>query len=189
MYMVAGLLELAVLYLFRQRINTASEECPMDVSSPEMKDILDAITILKSDKEQGRARLLQLWDDLAPQGNPLQLCALGHFLADTETEVAAELEWDLRALEAATGSRQAEDKEPVPSVPESYLPSLHLSLANGYRRLGDLERARRHALFASLHIGALSDDAYGNLVRGGLRRLEAVLASPEDAAAPRSAAN
>jgi hypothetical protein len=64
MYMVAGLLELAVLYLFRQRINTASEECPMDVSSPEMKDILDAITILKSDKEQGRARLLQLWDDL-----------------------------------------------------------------------------------------------------------------------------
>jgi hypothetical protein len=147
----------------------------MDMTSPEMKEILDAIVILKDDKERGRALLLQLWEDPASQGKPLRLCALGHVLADTESDIAAELEWDLRALEAATGSREAEDKEAVPPVPESYLPSLHLSVANGYRRLGDLGRARRHVIFASNHIGALSDDAYGNLVRGGLRRLQAAL--------------
>jgi hypothetical protein len=149
----------------------------MDMTSPDMKPILDAITILKDDKERGRALLLQLWADPATGGKPLQRCALGHVLADTESEVAQELEWDLRALEAATGSREAEDKEAVSPVPESYLPSLHLSVANGYRRLGDLERARSHVLFASNHIEALSDDAYGNLVRGGLRRLQAALAA------------
>jgi hypothetical protein len=147
----------------------------MDMSFPELKEILAALTILKEEKERGRARLLELWKELSPQGSPLQLCALGHILADTETDVAAELEWDLRALEAATGSREAEDMEAVPPIPQSYLPSLHLSVANGYRRLGDVERARRHVLFASHHIGALSDDDYGNLVRGGLRRLQAAL--------------
>jgi hypothetical protein len=149
----------------------------MDMSSPEMKEIVDAITILKDDKERGRRRLLALWDELAPQGNRLQVCALGHVLADTETDIVSELEWDLRALEAATGSREAEDREALPPIPESYLPSLHLSVAGGYRRLGDLERARRHVLFASHHIGALSDDAYGNVISSGLRRLQAALIS------------
>ena len=150
----------------------------MDMTSPEMKEILDAITILhQGEKERGRALLLQLWERYATQGMPLQLCALGHVLADTESDVASELEWDLRALEAATGSCEAEDGEAVPPVPESYLPSLHLSVANGYRRLGNLERARRHVLFASNHIAALSDDAYGDTIRGGLQRLKASLAT------------
>jgi hypothetical protein len=161
----------------------------MDMSAPEMKEILEAITVLNGDKASGRARLLQLWGELAPQGNSLQRCALGHFLADTETDAASELEWDLRALEAATGSRDAEDRAAVSSVPESYLPSLHLSVANGYRQLGDLARARRHALFASHHLGALSDDAYGNVIRGGLRRLQMALATVDDAPASRSAAS
>ena len=149
------------------------------MSAPEMKEILDAVTILQVDKARGRSRLLELWEELVPQGNALQLCALGHLLADTETDVAGELEWDLRALEAATGSREAEYREPVPPVPESCLPSLHLSVANGYRRLGDLEHARRHVLVGSRHVGALSDDAYGNVVRGGLRRLQVALAVPD----------
>jgi hypothetical protein len=157
------------------RIGT--EEAAMDMSTPEMKEILDAVTILGAEKERGRARLLELWEDLAVQGTPVQRCTLGHVLADTETDVASELEWDLRALEAATGSRQAEDDAEA-RVPESYLPSLHLSVANGYRRLGDVERARRHALVASRHASALADDEYGNIIKGGLRRLQAALAIP-----------
>lgn len=161
----------------------------MDMSTPDMNEILEAITILNVDKERGRARLLQLWNELLPEGKPLQLCALGHFLADTETDTAAELEWDLRALEAATGSRAAEDSQAAPSVPESYLPSLHLSVANGYWQAGDLVRARRHILFASHHIGALGGDAYGNMVRRGLRRLEAILATRADASARQATAD
>src|SRR5690349_880732 len=116
----------------------------MNMSSPELKEILDAAAVLSVDEERGRARLLELWSELEPNGDVLKRCALGHILADTESEAANELEWDLRALEAATGSREAEERGTVPPIPESYLPSLHLSVANGYRRLGDLERARRH---------------------------------------------
>jgi hypothetical protein len=148
----------------------------MDMSAPEMKEILEAAMMLhQGERERGRALLLQLWE--SNQGKPLQACAVGHVLADTETDVAGELEWDLRALEAATGARDAADRDPLPPVPESYLPSLHLSVGEGYRRLGDVERARRHLLIAANHIGALSDDAYGDLVRGGLRRLQGLLAA------------
>ncbi|HEX3366852.1 hypothetical protein [Phenylobacterium sp.] len=139
-----------------------------------MADILAAIQL--SDKQQSRARLLDLWERLWPGGAPLQLCSMAHHLADTATDIAGELEWDLRALEAATGSREPEDRKPSLDIPESGLPSLYLSVAEGYRRLGDLERARRHVACAERRIDALPDDAYGTLVRGGLRRLQGLLA-------------
>ena len=93
----------------------------------------------------------------------------------SETEAAEELEWDLRALELATGSRMTENLEPFSPDLISFLPSLHGSAANGYRQVGDLERARRHVGFAMARVGVLADDAYGQLVRGGLRRLQAGL--------------
>jgi hypothetical protein len=148
----------------------------MDMTSPEMAEIAAAIQL--SDKQQGRARLLELWEELSPRGEPLQICSMAHVLADTETDVARELEWDLRALEAATGSREPEDRAALSPVPASFLPSLHLSVGECYRRLGDLELARRHLLCASSRVGALPDDAYGNLIRGGLRRLQGLLATP-----------
>lgn len=154
----------------------------MDMSSPEMKEILEAVAILKDDKDRGRARLLQLWDEASTRGARPELCALAHVLADTETDVANELEWDLRALEAATGERDAEDRATLPPIPESFLPSMHLSVAEGYRRLGDLERARGHVACAEIHMGVLSHDAYGDLIRGGLRRLQTRLAPTESGA-------
>jgi hypothetical protein len=150
----------------------------MDLSSPGMKEIADAIAVLHGgETDRGRSLLLQLWETTSA-GTALQRSALAHFLADTETDVADALEWDLRALEAATGSREAEDRDPAPPVPESFLASLHLSVAEGCRRLGDLERARRHAACASNRVGILADDSYGQLIRGGLRRLQARLATP-----------
>ena len=150
----------------------------MDMTSPELTEILDAIAVLKEDKALGRARLLRLWDEHSRAGDALQLCALSHVLADTETDVARELDWDLSALEAATGAADADqDRDARPPVPESYLPSLHLSVADGYRRLGDLDRARRHLGFAENHMAALPDDAYGALIRAALRRLRSALAT------------
>ncbi len=148
----------------------------MDLSSPDMKAIVEAVAMLhRGEQAEARARLLTLWDEHAAEGARLQMSAAAHFLADTEAEAAAELEWDLRALEAATGSREAEDREPLSPDLASFLPSLHGSVGSGYRRLGDLERARRHVGFAVARAGALSDDAYGQQVRGVLRRLQLAL--------------
>ena len=148
----------------------------MDLASPDMKEIVEAAAMLqRGDKDEARARLLALWDEHAAKGARLQMSAAAHFVADTEAEAAGELEWDLRALEAATGSREAEDGDPLSPDLASFLPSLHGSVGNGYRRLGDLERARLHVGFAVARVGALGDDAYGRQVRGVLRRLQLAL--------------
>ena len=147
----------------------------MDLSSPDMKAIAEAAGLLhQGDKVGARTRLLALWDDHA-DGTSVQRCTIAHFLADTEDDAAAELEWDLRALEAATGSREAEDLDPLSPDLASFLPSLQGSVGNGYRRLGDLERARRHVGFAVARLGALGDDPYGQMVRGVVQRLQAAV--------------
>lgn len=49
--------------------------------------------------------------------------------------------------------------------------SLHLDLGDCYRKLGDLDRAREHLRQARETIGALGDDGYGHLIKGGVERL------------------
>jgi hypothetical protein len=50
-------------------------------------------------------------------------------------------------------------------------PSLHLNLAECYRKLGDLPRAREHLGEAQNTIDALGDDEYGRLIRNGLAQV------------------
>jgi hypothetical protein len=93
-------------------------------------------------------------------------------MADVQDDVHQELMWDLRALAAAdlvTDERVAQAGVPL-SVAGLY-PSLHLNLSECYRKLGDLSRAREHLQQARSGIGALGDDEYGQLIKGGLERL------------------
>ena len=53
---------------------------------------------------------------------------------------------------------------------------VHLDLGECYRRLGDLDRAHECLQRAQAGIGALGDDDYGKLIRGGLSRLTQQLA-------------
>jgi hypothetical protein len=89
-----------------------------------------------------------------------------------QDDVHQELMWDLRALASAdllTDERVAQAGVTL-SVAGLY-PSLHLNVSECYRKLGDFGRAREHLQQARAVIGALGDDAYGQLVRGGLERL------------------
>ena len=71
----------------------------MDQTSPDMTEIMSAVSILHGGQtSQARALLLDLWERLSGEGDAMQICTLAHFLADTETEVASELEWDMRAF-------------------------------------------------------------------------------------------
>lgn len=149
----------------------------MDLSSPAMQEIMAAGAVfLGGDRARGRALLLALWDKHAANRDPLQICAMAHNLADSEADPARALDWDLHALEAATGSRDAEDRDAISPVPETFLPSLHLNVADCYRRLGDLERARCHAAFAARREQVLPDDGYGKMIRAGIQRLQTALA-------------
>jgi hypothetical protein len=121
----------------------------------------------------------QIWDDIGGErGDPLHVCVLAHSMADVQDDVRQELVWDQRALAAAgllTDERVAEAGVPL-SVAGLY-PSLHLNLADCYRRLGDLGRAREHLRQAEAGIDALGDDEYGQLIKAGLARLVQQLGS------------
>ena len=115
----------------------------------------------------------RLWDEIGGErGDPLHVCVLAHSMADVQDDVEQELLWDLRALEAAgrlTDARLAQAG--VPQSVAGLSPSLHLNLADCYRRLGDPGRAREHLDRARADLGALGDDDYGRLIRDGLARL------------------
>ncbi|GAA3754579.1 hypothetical protein GCM10022225_44200 [Plantactinospora mayteni] len=121
----------------------------------------------------------QIWDEIGgEQGDPLHVCVLAHAMADVQDDVHQELLWDQRALAAAdllTDDRVAQAGVAMPVA--GLYPSLHLNLGECYRKLGDLDRARECLERARAGIGALGDDDYGKLIKGGLDRLAEQLSS------------
>ncbi|TYC02151.1 tetratricopeptide repeat protein [Micromonospora sp. WP24] len=120
----------------------------------------------------------QIWDEIGgEQGDPLHVCVLAHSMADVQDDVHQELVWDLRALAAADLLTDARVTQAGVTLPVAGLyPSLHLNLADCYRKLGDLDRAREYLQRARAGIGALGDDEYAQLIRGGLARVAQQLA-------------
>ncbi|MFC3980608.1 tetratricopeptide repeat protein [Streptosporangium jomthongense] len=131
-------------------------------------------------REAARDVFARIWDDIGgEQGDPLHVCVLAHSMADVQDDVRQELMWDLRALAAAdllTDERVAQAGSPLSAA--GLYPSLHLNLSECYRKLGDFDRAREHLQQARARVGALDDDGYGRLIRGGLERLAEQLGEP-----------
>ncbi|MGC4868341.1 tetratricopeptide repeat protein [Micromonospora sp. DT53] len=132
-------------------------------------------------REAARDLFAQIWDEIGGErGDLLHVCVLAHSMADVQEDVHQELVWDERALAAAdllTEDRVAQAGVPM-SVAGLY-PSLHLNLAECYRKLGDLDSARECLQRAQAGLGALGDDEYGQLIKGGLDRLVQQLATSE----------
>ncbi|MEU8175150.1 hypothetical protein AB0C14_19905 [Microbispora hainanensis] len=124
-------------------------------------------------RDAARDLFAQIWDDIGgEQGDPLHVCVLAHSMADVQDDVHEELMWDLRALAAADRVTDEEVAQAGVALPVAGLyPSLHLNLSECYRKLGDLDRAREHLRQARDGIGALGDDEYGRLIKGGLERV------------------
>lgn len=130
-------------------------------------------------REAARDLFARIWDEIGgKRGDPLHVCVLSHAMADVQDDVQQELVWDQRALAAAgllTDDRLAQAGVPM-SVAALY-PSLHLNLGECYRKLDDLDRARECLQQARAGIGALGDDDYGQLIKGGMERLTQLLAA------------
>ncbi|MFC4536951.1 hypothetical protein [Sphaerisporangium dianthi] len=124
-------------------------------------------------RDAARDLFAQIWDDIGgEQGEPLHVCVLAHSMADVQDDVHQELLWDLRALAAADRVTDDHVAQAGVTLPVAGLyPSLHLNLSECYRKLGDLDRAREHLQQARAGMGALGDDEYGRLIKGGLERL------------------
>lgn len=112
--------------------------------------------------------LAALWDEIGPAGDPVQRCTVAHYLADLQADVEAELMWDERALACVAE---------VPSSPQlrAFLPSLHLNLADDYRRVDDPCAAMEHLALAKVLSPALPANDYGTLIRDCIRKVDRAL--------------
>lgn len=149
----------------------------MSTSDQTMTAITDAVALgHDGHPDDARDALLALWSSLGPQGDPLHRCALAHYLADLYDDPAEALTWDIRALDAADSltNDRAQSYDASLQVAGFY-PSLHLNLADNYRRLGSFAAAQREidAARASLH--TLGDDGYGTLIRTAVADVEAAI--------------
>jgi hypothetical protein len=128
------------------------------------------------DRAGARTLFESLWATVGDDGDPLHRCAIAHSLADVQDAPQDELVWDLRALAAArelTDERVAEAGILGPAA--AFFPSLHLNLADVYRRLGDAARSREHVVAGRAALAAMQPDGYRDMIDEGLRRIDLAL--------------
>ncbi|MGV9312337.1 hypothetical protein ACWDR0_09070 [Streptomyces sp. NPDC003691] len=138
-----------------------------------------------------RRKLLALWSAIGVTGDPLHRCSLAHYLADLYEDPAQALAWNIRALDAAGAVTEQRVQEHHAGLQISgFLPSLHLNLADDYRRLGSFEAATEHIDAAGTHAAGLPQDPYSDLVRRAVQEVAAAIAGRDRsrrASAPGSA--
>ncbi|MEU8223921.1 hypothetical protein [Kribbella sp. NPDC048915] len=110
------------------------------------------------DRETARTRLTELWNEI---DDPATRGVIAHFLADVQDETADELTWDLKALELVSD--------------DGWLPSLHLSLADDYRRLSEFSKAEEHLAAAATNLDRLPEGGYGDVIRSGFAHVSEAL--------------
>ncbi|MFF8717408.1 hypothetical protein ACF07T_39300 [Streptomyces sp. NPDC015184] len=132
-----------------------------------------------------RHKLLELWSVIGVTGDPLHRCSLAHYLADLYEDPARALAWDVRALDAADAVTEQRVQEHHAGLHiTGFYPSLHLNLADNYRRLGSFDAAREHIDAAKEHAPGLPQDAYGASLRTALEEVAEAIASRDTAKRP-----
>ncbi|MFI9202984.1 hypothetical protein [Streptomyces sp. NPDC053048] len=129
------------------------------------------------DIASARQKLLDLWSAIGVTGDPLHRCSLAHYLADLYEDAAQALAWDIRALDAADAVTEQRVQEHHAGLHiAGFYPSLHLNLADNYRRLGSFEAATEHINAAKAHAPDLPRDPYGDLLRRAIQEVAEAIA-------------
>jgi len=128
------------------------------------------------DTAAAQAALLDLWARIGVTGDPLHRCTLAHSMADLYEDAAQALAWDVRALDAADAATDERVQAHHAGLElAGFYPSLHLNLADGYRRLGSFEAAQAHIDAAEQAAPALPGGPYGDLVRSAIKEVAAAI--------------
>ncbi|MFE7836693.1 hypothetical protein ACFU53_11745 [Streptomyces sp. NPDC057474] len=153
-------------------------------SDPTMEAVAQAVTEGRAgDVASARRQLLGLWSEIGVTGDPLHRCALAHYMADLYTDPAQALAWDVRALDAADAVTQQRVQEHDARLRiAGFYPSLHLNLADNYRRLASFEAATEHIEAAEEHAPSLARDAYGDFLRAAIEQVAEAIGRQDTAA-------
>ncbi|MFG2589520.1 hypothetical protein [Streptomyces sp. NPDC048438] len=129
-----------------------------------------------------RRKLLALWSGIGVTGDPLHRCSLAHYLADLYEDPAQALVWDTRALDAADAVTDQRVQEHHAGLRiAGFYPSLHLNLADNFRRLGSFEAASEHIEAAGALAPDLPRNPYGDLLRGAIQEVAEAIAGRDRA--------
>lgn len=112
--------------------------------------------VMQGDREGARELYAALWAEIGDGGSAKHRVWIAHITADVQDDPAEEVRWDLVALAAA--DEIAEDADPFGLDVRAFYPSLHLNLGEGYRKLGNRERARHHLREAEVHAAGQPHD-------------------------------
>ncbi|MET9859763.1 hypothetical protein ABZY93_10675 [Streptomyces smyrnaeus] len=153
---------------------------------PTMEAISQAVVEGRTgDIVSARRKLLNLWSAIGVIGDPLHRCSLAHYLADLYEDPAQALAWDVRALDAADASTEQRVQEHHASLHiAGFYPSLHLNLADNYRRLGSFDAAAEHIKAAKEHAPNLPQDSYGAFLRTALDEVAEAISQRDTAKRP-----
>ncbi|MFD3702291.1 hypothetical protein ACFWUP_04030 [Nocardia sp. NPDC058658] len=158
----------------------------MTTADPIMSRITQGVNDFRTgDPDCARTALLEVWADIGAAGDPLHRCTVAHYLADTYDDPAEALVWDVRALDAAdalTDSRLHDYHAGIQVA--GFSPSLHLNLADNFRRLGAFPAATRHIDAARECLHALGDDDYGDTIRRALAEVATAITAGDTARRP-----
>lgn len=137
------------------------------------------------DKAAARATLLELWSEIGVVGDPLHRCTLAHSMADLYEDAAQALAWDVRALDAADAATDERVQAHHAGLQiAGFYPSLHLNLADDYRRLGSFAAAEAHLDEADKSASHLPEGPYGDLILSGIKGVAAAIAARDTAPRP-----
>ncbi|MFN3538611.1 hypothetical protein AYK61_13470 [Rhodococcus sp. SBT000017] len=142
------------------------------------------------DSAGARRSLLGLWNEIGTDGDALHRCTLAHYLADLYDDPAQALAWNIRALDAAdalTGNRVRRHHRSL--YVAGFYPSLHLNLAEDYRRLASFEAAGAHIDSARRLAEDLPDDSYGTGIRDAITDIAEAIARRDSATDARQSAS
>ncbi len=145
---------------------------------PDWTPITDAISVALGNPVDGRVRLLACWNATAPDDHA-QRCVLAHYLADLAGDLDSEITWDEVALREYERVGQRDLVVLGVTSGQGLEPSLHLNLADGYLRRGDLAAARTQLDRGLQTVTALRPDGYGAMIRRELTGVERRLRAAE----------
>ena len=142
------------------------------MTDPILVGVGDAIALTNREPERAREKLDALSSTVGDEGDALHRCAIAHARADVCESPEDELVWDLRALAAGVVLDDARlERAGMAASVEGLLSSLHLNLADVYRRLGDVAKAREHVAAGNAAIASLAGDGYSEMVKTALSRI------------------
>ncbi|GAB3131954.1 hypothetical protein GCM10027289_19000 [Tsukamurella serpentis] len=142
-----------------------------------MENLMEQLgAAMTGDVAERKQQLEALWAQIDPHDHAAR-CIAAHYIADAQDEVDAEVRWDETCLAESVHVSDAD----LQAVHESlsvagFMPSLHLNLADGYRRQGRFVEAG-DSLQTSREFDFALDGALDPAYAAGIREAQETVAA------------